>query len=459
MLLNLLLHVLLLGVPLSEKELRSIYRMNVLDMRMNEPAAANFMTGSDPAEFSAPAAVDAPKSPHLGQHAPTTHTVPTIAAVPTLPRFGMHLGLHAHTSPIVPTVAAVPAKPHLGVHAPTSTPTAAKPPLEGTQPRAQVLVIVSDHGSGTTDFGEALNTHPCVNDLQEIFAYANVVWSKSEIPSCDGSKFPEAMFDADTGTPMWKNNSQLTREIQALVNKKPKGMGPTALTGESPELYVGLKYDIAQYFVRIRDLVCEHVPANVCPPSDCTITLKMFPQFVNALTGPRLTKDVKPSKCANARNEKAMLAWTDALASFRKNPKIATFGITRNELDRQFSAFHRFSPLTSEFDCSIPRLPYAFSEVNMLSTYTDAQTRIEDCWAGARGAAKCLADALKLVGLTPEPMGDAGTTHMSVSNLDDEVADGQKKDERQNSVSKRSCSTDPDAIFIPLPNGDVEIKI
>ena len=453
-----LLYVMLLGVPLEldEKELRMIYRMNVLDMRMNEPTAVNFMTGvSGPAEFAAPAA-EAHKSPHLGLHTPTTQrSVPTIAAVPTLAHADMHLGLHAQTSPAVPTVAAVPAKPHLGVHAPT----AAKPSLEGTQPRAQVLVIVSDHGSGTTDFGEALNTHPCVNDLQEIFAYSNVVWSKSEIPGCDGSKFPEAMFDADSGTPMWKNNSQLTREIQALVNKKPNGMGPTALTGESPELYEGLKYDIAEYFVRIRDLVCEHVPANVCPPSDCTITLKMFPQFVNALTGPRLTKDVKPSKCANARNEKAMLAWTDALASFRKNPKIATFGITRNELDRQFSAFHRFSPLTSEFDCSIPRLPYAFSDVNMLSSYTNSQTRIEDCWAGARGAAKCLADALKLVGLTPEPMGDAGTTHMSVSNLDDDVADGQKKDERQNSVSKRSCSTDPDAIFIPLPNGDVEIKI
>ena len=181
-------------------------------------------------------------------------------------------------------------------------------------------------------------------------------------------------------------------------------------------------------------------------PSDCTITLKMFPQFVNALTGPRLTKDVKPSKCANARNEKAMLAWTDALASFRKNPKIATFGITRNELDRQFSAFHRFSPLTSEFDCSIPRLPYAFSDVNMLSSYTNSQTRIEDCWAGARGAAKCLADALKLVGLTPEPMGDAGTTHMSVSNLDDDVADGQKR------TNDKSASRSGVAPPIPTPS-------
>jgi hypothetical protein len=173
----------------------------------------------------------------------------------------------------------------------------------------------------------------------------------------------------------------------------------------------------------------------------------MFPQFVNALTGPRLTKDVKPSKCANARNEKAMLAWTDALASFRKNPKIATFTLLRDEKSRQFYIYRRFIAPDTEFDCGFARDVPEFASVS--HDYTDRWMEIEDCWTGTEGAAKCLRDALQLVGLSDEPMGDLGTKVMAAPS------------NHLYNISTKSCVTDPEAIFKRMeaddPDGDVQI--
>jgi hypothetical protein len=80
----------------------------------------------------------------------------------------------------------VPSKNHDAPDIP-DVPDKAEWPFAAPVGRAQVLVIVSDHGSGTTDFGEALNTHPCMFDLGEPFANANVLWATSseDAAACD----------------------------------------------------------------------------------------------------------------------------------------------------------------------------------------------------------------------------------------------------------------------------------
>ena len=85
--------------------------------------------------------------------------------------------------------------------------------------RAQVLVIVSDSGSGTTDFGEALNKHPCMFNLGEPFMQSAMMWSKSEIAGC---VYPDALFDADSGLLKHNNNTQLTRKIGELRSSKAR---------------------------------------------------------------------------------------------------------------------------------------------------------------------------------------------------------------------------------------------
>jgi hypothetical protein len=320
--------------------------------------------------------------------------------------------------------------------------------------RPQVLVIVSDHGSGTTEFGNALNTHPCMFDVGEPFSNADGPWSSTfHIAECEGSvETRNAIFDAQTGKLKKRTNTQLTqklgnmfRDLADHLDTEESLAAYSGITGDSPSLYQGLAYDkgVADYFVRLRDLVCKHIPEDMCPPSDCTITLKMFPQFVDAVTPGFRDKEDHESPCTTKRNEFGLPAWKKELASFEQNPKIATFTLNRNERDRQFSIFHRFSPPGSEFDCSMARAPYIFETV--AKSLSDGQMMIESCWKDAAGAAKCLADALKLVGLKPEPMGDRGVYELiSSQHLSDTKS------------ATQNCKTDPHAIFKSLANNDVK---
>ena len=137
--------------------------------------------------------------------------------------------------------------------------------------KAQVLVIVADHGSGTSTFGEALNKHPCLFDVGEPFGDSYLVWTSSKIPECHGTT-PEATFDADSHHLLHESNAKLSTHLANVV----KHLGVSHI--DSGELYRGLHYDLSEFFVRIRDLVCKDVPADVCPAADCAIALKMFPQ-------------------------------------------------------------------------------------------------------------------------------------------------------------------------------------
>ncbi|KOO29766.1 hypothetical protein Ctob_011215 [Chrysochromulina tobinii] len=320
-----------------------------------------------------------------------------------------------------------------------------------------VLVIISDHGSGTTDFGVALNTHPCILDLMEPFGDQYVLWSSSKIDECE-NKHPQnpAVFDADSGVIMTASNYKLNMTIERVLNKfaEPpawaKDISPTYIPPASIDfdsLYTGLNYNLAEYFVRIRNLVCKEVPADVCPPSDCTIALKMFPRYVNAITEGQSTKEDVPSECETAQNERAMVAWMAALASLKANPKVATVQYNRIELDRQFSDFHRFAPAGTEFDCSIPRPSHEFTAVSNLNT--DLQLQSEECWEGIQGANKCLGDALNLVGLTLEPMKGKGAEKMAGELV---------KRDATSKLASKSCLTDPLATFVRMPNNDVTLK-
>ena len=323
--------------------------------------------------------------------------------------------------------------------------------------RAQVLVIVSDHGSGTSTFGEALNKHPCVFDLGEPFSFASTVWSTSDVPECALHEetlgkvaFPDGIFNSDTKSLTATSNPQLKEKIMKLsaVYAKHLSVDPASLTGELSPLYNGLKYNLADYFVRIRDLVCQGVPADVCPPAACTVSLRVFPQFMNARTDGHTSLEDEDSACTKACNEKAMEPWKDALASMAKSQKVAMMSITRDETERQFSIFHRTTLPGTRFDCSLKRVPSAFA--TLADIIVDSKIQIESCWVGAAGAEKCLGEALKLVGLTTEPMGAAGTAVITSNGEAEKYITPAKKSKAE------GCATSKDAIFEILPNDSNE---
>ena len=316
--------------------------------------------------------------------------------------------------------------------------------------KPQVLVIISDHGSGTAEFGAALQTHPCMIDLGEPFAFKKTVWATNEVAECTGNMATDmstTVFNAITGEIVRSSNPVLMDRIAAQKThvaiygklSDTQVRRPVALNigVDEASLYDGLNYNFAEYVLRIRDKVCAGVPADVCAPEDCKITLKMLPQFVNANTaGVLMADDPPPSKCTTARNEKAMIAWKDALQSMVDSPKVATFALTRNERDRQFSLFEEFGMTDGKFDCSLARDPSSFASV---ATYpsVDDQINIEDCWTGTAGANKCLETALKLVGLSAEDCATAGAEKMASSNTP-------------------KCAATPQAVFKRLSNGNVE---
>jgi hypothetical protein len=297
--------------------------------------------------------------------------------------------------------------------------------------RAEVLVIVSDHGSGTTDFGDALNTHPCMFDLGEPFANPTGLWSNSVVEGC---QYPEAIFGQDSGRQLKNSNDQMTTRINHIARSKPVGMKPSkTLSGTDPSMYKDLKYNLGEYFVRARDLICANVPAEVCPPSDCTITVKMFPQWVNANTAAQDMPGTVESDCTIARNEKAIVAWKKELTEMKANPKVATLTMTRDPLSRQFSIFRRFASPGTKFDCGFKRAPDVFAAA--AKDITDGLIQIEDCWADAVGANKCISHALRLVGLTPRPMGGNGTAILATEHST--IYD----------ATSESCATNPSATF------------
>jgi hypothetical protein len=407
-------------------------------------------TGSHkPAEQTLPAEETDPTP--TTPHAPGTHTSPADETdpTPTTPHApGTHASPADETDP-TPTThtpgthtpgTGAAHTPGTGAHTPgtPATHTPATHPPATPHIRPQVLVIVSDHGSGTTNFGAALDTHPCVFDLGEPFAHATTLWAKANVPECDNSKFPDTIFNADSGALMHSNNPQLTLKMENAI--KHNLLPSMNLAHATADMCTGLTYNLADYFVRARDLICSDVPDHICPAADCTITLKFFPQFVNADTPGVLMKDEHTSQCSTAKNTHAMQAWKDGLESFKQNPKVASFTLERNEAKRQFSVFHRFTPAGTEYDCSIPR--YATEFANVSKSYTDGLISIEDCWTGAAGAASCLSKALHEVGLDMEPMGKAGTDAMAGTGI---------------THTSLSCTTNPTSIFKRLANDDVQV--
>jgi hypothetical protein len=196
-------------------------------------------------------------------------------------------------------------------------------PAAETSGRAEVLVLVSDHGSGTTNFGDILNTHPCILDVGEPFGSGYMLWTTYSQPAeCAAQNLTDhpAMFDAGNGKLEHADNPKMTREINDVLTRQEwnKGADKKRFEIDSRSLYEHLEYNLAEYFVRIRDLVCAHVPIDVCPAAECSVMLKMFPLYVDADTVIDHTPSPGHAACQDARNVLAMKAWKDALHSFEQ---------------------------------------------------------------------------------------------------------------------------------------------
>lgn len=171
----------------------------------------------------------------------------------------------------------------------------------------QVLVIVTDHGSGSSTFGEALETHPCLFNLAEPFSPAERIWSKKTVTECrdsdDGSNGTDKGAIFEDGILKHADNPKLTFKIEKMLQQRFRSVPLPDFHVDTASLYEGLRCNLAEYFVRIRDLVCAKIPADVCPPSNCTVAFKLFPQYLNGATRGQDVRTDTEDKCLAARNE------------------------------------------------------------------------------------------------------------------------------------------------------------
>jgi hypothetical protein len=279
----------------------------------------------------------------------------------------------------------------------------------------RVLVLVEDHGTGSTTFGTAIDTHPCMVDMDESFVVPDMspIWIQPD---------PEfqlvGIFGAD-GALQMPSNASVAYRLEKAAKRKPDALGE--MPYEVDGLYTDLPLDIAVYLVRVADHVCSHMDEEVCPRENCAVNFKWFPQYTGGTTGPDKLAlgDHIPGPTAERREELARELWARSLQQLLNHPRVSVMRLTREPTDRELSVFRRFQAPTentaaafvasaqSWFNCELDRqqTPY-----DMIAEQLGlgAPIVIEECWESAEGGRACADRALGAVDLDSAYMTDEG---------------------------------------------------
>jgi hypothetical protein len=280
-----------------------------------------------------------------------------------------------------------------------------------TAHKPRVLILASDHGTGSSSFSSALDFHPCMVNLNEIFAGvgpSGMQWAKAAVDDTS-----PALFHANFSATRLESNRLLERRLQEL------GIPP-----QIHDLYKHLKFNPSEFFARLRTHVCAHAAESkvwerfrMCQDkSQCTIAAKWFPAMVGAITDTLNSPKEFHEMAGRERQEHAMAVWAKTLRQFAEDPRVGLVHIERDEDARELSNFRRFPEIFSRnwnapnsfFNCSYNRPRTAFSKkANKLVPHN---FKIEDCWASQSNAASCVEQALTAVGLDMTAMTPEGAS-------------------------------------------------
>jgi len=340
----------------------------------------------------------------------TTDTVPDTAAdnevaAPTIAGLGERAAVR---------YAELLSKLDPAAHGSPAVPTAARPLA------SKALVLIEDHGTGSSSFGSALDAHPCMVDMGESFVVAD--------PNEAGDAPIWISLRPEKRAGIWgKTGSLLNRATASLRYKLSIAKVRNSISQDTPlevpGLYDGLPLDLGEYFTRITDHICAHVNTTKCPPGNaCAATFKFFPQYIFGHTSPdTIEVDVGTTKEEVVDGQEAALTlWERSIQQLINNPRVGVLHLHRKEVDRELSIYRRFHGTTTiskadhdfyaskkaYFDCDMPRPPSLFEQSAFAMVPQDIQ--IESCWKSTLGAMGCLALALEVVGLSNLEMTAAG---------------------------------------------------
>jgi hypothetical protein len=279
-------------------------------------------------------------------------------------------------------VAAVATLPPNDISA-TSTLVAANP---------TALVIVSDHGTGSSSYLAALGKHQCVFSIGEPFDGAIV-------------KQTDWRLEA-TG-----RNAKLEQNI-ALARRRKR-----ADTGQDWPVELPLPTQVwedlgteglAAYFTHITNHVCEAMPDELVTncSSSCVVAFKTFPAYVGGNTDDCNSPRVFDDKDLDGQaffNMSGLDLWDRSLKKMRAQPHLQMMLLTRDEEDRQLSNWRRFTDgWRSWYNCDVPRhgRQTVFAQRARAIVGDKGVVPVEACFKDEPGAKHCIQKSLDTVRLS-----------------------------------------------------------
>jgi len=257
------------------------------------------------------------------------------------------------------------------------------------------IIVVSDHGTGSTTYTDLLASHPCVMHGGEAFGSLG---PHSTTLGWAARADSHGYFDLATGRRNQgvEGNTKLATNL--AIGAKMKGWSLNDVDRhikDTTRHHVHKVGDITEYFRQVTHYVCEAMPKDVKEQCNnrCAVVYKVFPSYVGG----------NSNMAQNARrydtdNLRALDVWSQILDAMKSSPHIAMALIVRDEQDRELSNFQRFADTGSLFDCSLKRSNNFFKVArNKLSG--DPIVEPVTCLSSKPSTMKCLGKVLRSTGL------------------------------------------------------------
>jgi hypothetical protein len=261
--------------------------------------------------------------------------------------------------------------------------------------KTKLLLVVSDHGSGSTAYEAALGMHQCAFSLGEPFE-----GKATE----HGQGFLRALVETA--------NAKLEENIIGQAEKKWTVNPPVP-----KEAYNCLSSEgMGTYLMRVAENVCSHMPAELRDKCDgkCVATAKVFPAYVAGNTGPVNSAkiyDINDPYGKGAYGGIALALWNSTLSKLMKMPSVSMVTLKREEAGRALSVWRRFDYLQAWYNCDVARAGKSTVYDQSARAITGAPVvDIADC-KGETGQRACLQKALTPLAL------DANDVDLSPFNI------------------------------------------
>lgn len=291
----------------------------------------------------------------------------------------------------------------VGAPAPRESASTLAAATEASHP--DLLALVSDHGTGSTEFSLLLNAHKCVFSIGEPFGGSEVN-SYSHNTYWVSESGAESLYKPNGEPGDVTTNEKIATMTHLAASRVKKPAWDVEDLAPDFHLKEGASFDLSSYFSKLRAHVCKAMPQEDKRDCNgrCVLAFKMFPKYFGGYDDTYTLSQYASSEV------QGKLALPEFLDDFLKSDKIAKAHIVRDERDRVHSNWARFdaskpafydtatndTTTHNAFSCS-SRKPTEWDQKARQGV--DAHVNVEECWSTGEAYYQCMNKILSVVGL------------------------------------------------------------